>query len=94
MKWNWQINLIVSIFFLLRYFFGGNQWWHLLGALVFAVISIGSFFENNKRNNESISNNEMCKFPRIDVCNIVNVENMILPIIEIKEKITKKGIKR
>ena len=52
MKCNWQINLIVSIFFLLRYFFGGHQWWHLLGALVFAVISIGSFFENNKRNNE------------------------------------------
>ena len=52
MKWNWQINLIVSIFFILRYFFGGHQWWHLLGALVFTVISIGSFFENSKRNNE------------------------------------------
>ena len=23
--WNWQINLIVSIFFLLRYFFGGHH---------------------------------------------------------------------
>ena len=52
MKWNWQINLIVSIFFLLRYFFGGYQWWHFLAALVFAVISIGSFFENSKKDNE------------------------------------------
>tara|TARA_B100000614_G_scaffold130639_1_gene116523 strand:+ start:154 stop:345 length:192 start_codon:yes stop_codon:yes gene_type:complete len=50
MKWNWQINLIVSIFFLSRFFSGGHQWWHLLGALIFAVISIGSFFENTKRN--------------------------------------------
>ena len=52
MKWNWQINLIVSIFFLLKYFFGGHHWWHFLGALVFVVISIGSFFENSKKDNE------------------------------------------
>ena len=47
MKWNWQINLIVSIFSI-KIFFGGHQWWHFLGALVFAVISIGSFFETVK----------------------------------------------
>ena len=57
MKWNWQIQLVVSIFFLSRFLMAGYQWWHLLGALVFAVISIGSFFENNKRNNE-ITNDE------------------------------------
>ena len=58
MKWNWQINLIVSIFFLLRYFFGEHQWWHLLGAMVFTVIFIGSFFENSKRNNEPKNDEE------------------------------------
>ena len=58
MKWNWQINLIVSIFFILRYFFGGYQWLHLLGAIVFAVISIGSFLENRKGNNEPINDEE------------------------------------
>ena len=58
MKLNWQINLIVSIFFLLGYFFGGQHWWHLLGAMVFAVISIGSFFENSKRNNEPKNDEE------------------------------------
>ena len=58
MKWNWQINLIVSIFFLSRYFFGGHQGWHLLVAIVFGVISIGSFLENSKRNNEPTSDEE------------------------------------
>ena len=58
MEWNWQINLIVSIFFLLRYFFGGHQWLHLLGAVVFAIISIGSFFEKSKRNNEPKNDEE------------------------------------
>ena len=58
MKWNWQINLIVSIFFLSRFFSGGHQWWHLLGAVVFAIISIGSFFENSKRNNEPKNDEE------------------------------------
>ena len=58
MKWNWQINLIVSIFFLSRYIFGGHQWWHLLGAMFFAVISIGSFFEKSKRANKLISDEE------------------------------------
>ena len=57
-KWNWQINLIVSIFFLSRFLLGGHQWWHLLGALVFAVISIGSFFENSKKNNELTKDEE------------------------------------
>ena len=57
-KWNWQINLIVSIFFLLRYFFGGNKWWYILGGMVFAVISIGSFFENSKRKNELTNDEE------------------------------------
>tara|TARA_A100001011_G_C14180981_1_gene786885 strand:- start:154 stop:345 length:192 start_codon:yes stop_codon:yes gene_type:complete len=59
MKWNWQINLIVSIFFLSRFFLGGHNWWHLLGAMVFAVIAIGSFFENSKKNNELISDEEL-----------------------------------
>ena len=58
MKWNWQVNLIVSIFFILRYFFGEYQWWHLLGAMVFAVISIGSFLENRERNNEPTNDEE------------------------------------
>ena len=57
-KWNWQINLIVSIFFLSRFLLGGYQWWHLLGAMVFTVISIGSFFENSKRNNKPKSDEE------------------------------------
>ena len=58
MKWNWQINFILSIFFLSRFFFSGYQWWHLLGAMVFAVIFVGSFFENSKKNNELTSNEE------------------------------------
>ena len=58
MKWNWQINLIVSIFFLSRFFLGGYQWLHLLGAIVFAVISVGSFFENSKKHNELTSDKE------------------------------------
>ena len=42
-------------FFLSRYIFGGHQWWHLLGAMFFALISIGSFFEKSKRANKLIS---------------------------------------
>ena len=58
MKWKWQIQLVASIFFLSRYIFGGHQWWHLLGAMFFAVISIGSFFEKSKRANKLISDEE------------------------------------
>ena len=58
MKWNWQINLIIAMFFLSSFILGGYQLWHLLGALVFAVISISSFIENSKKNNQPKNDEE------------------------------------
>ena len=47
MKWNWQIQLVVSIFFLSRFLMAGYQWWHLLGTLIFFASFLQSYFEKN-----------------------------------------------
>ena len=43
MKWNWQIQLVVSIFFLSRFLMAGYQWWHLLGTLIFFASFLQSY---------------------------------------------------
>ena len=48
MKWNWQIQLVVSIFFLSRFFMAGYQWWHLLGTLIFFASFLQSYLEKKR----------------------------------------------
>ena len=47
-KYAWQVNLIVTIFFLSRFLMAGYQWWHLLGTLIFSVYFIQSYLEKSK----------------------------------------------
>ena len=49
MKWNWQIQLDVSIFFLSRFLMGGYQWWHLLGTLIFFASFLQSYLEKKRK---------------------------------------------
>jgi len=48
MKWNWQIQLVVSIFFLSRFLMAGYQWWHLLGTLIFFASFLQSYLEKKR----------------------------------------------
>ena len=48
MKWNWQIQLVVSIFFLSRFLMAGDQWWHLLGTLIFFASFLQSYLEKKR----------------------------------------------
>jgi len=50
LKWNWQIQLGASIFFLSRFIMARYQWWHLLGTLIFFASFLQSFLERRKRN--------------------------------------------
>jgi|TARA_B100001094_G_scaffold23445_1_gene19888 hypothetical protein len=47
-KYAWQVNLIVTVFFLSRFLMAGYQWWHLLGTLIFSVSFLQSYLEKNK----------------------------------------------
>ena len=47
-KWNWQIQLVVSIFFLSRFLMAGYQWWHLLGTLIFFASFLQSYLEKKR----------------------------------------------
>ena len=48
MKWNWQIQLVVSIFFLSRFLMAGYKWWHLLGTLIFFASFLQSYLEKKR----------------------------------------------
>ena len=47
-KYDWQINLILAIFFLSRFLIAGYQWVHLIGTLIFIVSFILSYLKKNK----------------------------------------------
>ena len=47
-KWNWQIQLGVSIFFLSRFLMAGYQLWNLLGTLIFFASFLQSYLENKR----------------------------------------------
>ena len=47
-KWNWQIQLVVSIFFLSRFLMAGYKWWHLLGTLIFFASFLQSYLEKKR----------------------------------------------
>ena len=47
-KYDWQINLILTIFFLSRFLIAGYQWVHLIGTLIFIVSFILSYLKKNK----------------------------------------------
>ena len=47
-KWNWQIQLVVSTFFLSRFLMAGYQWWHLLGTLIFFASFLQSYLEKKR----------------------------------------------
>ena len=47
-KYAWQVNLIVTVFFLSRFLMAGYQWWHLLGTLIFSLSFLQSYLGKNK----------------------------------------------
>ena len=48
-KYDWQINLILTIFFLSRFLIAGYQWIHLIGTLIFLASFLQSYFKKNKQ---------------------------------------------
>ena len=48
-KYDWQINLILTIFFLSRFLIAGYQWIHLIGTLIFLASFLQSYFQKNKQ---------------------------------------------
>jgi len=47
-KYDWQINLILTLFFLSRFLLAGYQWVHLIGTFIFLVSFIQSYLKKNK----------------------------------------------
>ena len=48
-KYDWQINLVLTIFFLSRFLIAGYQWVHLIGTLIFLASFLQSYLKENKK---------------------------------------------
>jgi hypothetical protein len=48
-KYDWQVNLILAIFFLSRFLIAGYQWVHLIGTLIFFATFLQAYLKKNKK---------------------------------------------
>jgi len=48
-KYDWQIDLILAIFFLSRFLIAGYQWGHLIFTLIFFATFLQAYLKKNKK---------------------------------------------